>query len=239
MEHRVVPVSPPTGEDGGMAFSGFGRDALAFFAALEGDNSKACWTAHLSTFETDVRIPMKAFAEEVDASFRPLVIFRPHRDVRFAKDKSPYKTHIGAVGELEGGSIVYVQLSSRGLMAACGYYMMATDQLERYRAAVADDQTGPQLESAIAAVKKAKLTVSHGGGEPLKTAPRGYSRDHPRIGLLQWKGVIASRDFGSPSWLHGVGVLKQVQQVWRSAAPLCSWLDTHVGPSTLIPDDRR
>lgn len=222
-----------------MTFSGFGRDALSFFAELEADNSKAYWTAHLATFEQAVRAPMKAFVEEVDSSFQPLVIFRPHRDVRFAKDKSPYKTHIGAVGELEGGSIVYLQLSRRGLMAACGYYMMAADQLERYRAAVADDRTGPQLESAIAEVTKAKLTVSHGGGEPLKTAPRGYPRDHPRIGLLQWKGVIGSRDFGAPAWLYSAGALKQVQQVWRSTAPLCSWLDTHVGPSTLIPDDLR
>ena len=222
-----------------MTFSGFGRDALSFFAGLEADNSKTYWTEHLSTFEQAVRSPMKAFVEEVDASFRPLVIFRPHRDVRFAKDKSPYKTHIGAVGELEGGSIVYVQLSSRGLMAACGYYMMAADQLERYRAAVADDRTGPRLESAIAEAAKAKLTVSHGGGEPLKTAPRGYPRDHPRIGLLQWKGVIGAHEFGAPSWLYGSGALKQVQQVWRSTAPLCAWLDTHVGPSTAMPDDLR
>lgn len=222
-----------------MTFSGFGRDALSFFAGLEADNSKAYWTAHLTTFEHAVRTPMRAFVEEVDASFRPLVIFRPHRDVRFAKDKSPYKTHIGAVGELEGGSIVYLQLSSRGLMAACGYYMMATDQLERYRAAVADDRTGPRLEAAIAEVTKAKLTVSHGGGEPLKTAPRGYPRDHARIALLQWKGVIAAREFGAPSWLFGAGALKQVQRVWRATAPLCSWLDTHVGPSTAMPDDLR
>ncbi len=222
-----------------MAFSGFGRDALSFFAGLEADNSKAYWTANVSTFEQSVRNPMRALVGEVDESFRPLVVFRPHRDVRFAKDKSPYKTHIGAVGELEGGSIVYVQLSSRGLMAACGYYMMATDQLERYRAAVGDDRTGPGLESAIKEVTKAKLTVSHGGGEPLKTAPRGYPRDHPRIRLLQWKGVIGSREFGAPSWLFGAGAIKQVEQAWEATAPLSRWLDAHVGPSMLVPDELR
>ncbi len=222
-----------------MSFSGFGQETLPFFSGLEGDNSKAYWTAHRDTFERSVRDPMRAFVESVDAEFRPLVIFRPHRDVRFSKDKSPYKTHIGAVGELEGGSIVYVQLSSRGLMAARGYYIMASDQLDRYRAAVADDVAGPALEAAISEVTKAKLSVSHGGGEPLKTAPRGFPRDHPRIRLLQWKGAIAAHDFGSPAWMFGPKAVARVCEAWRAAAPLCAWLDANVGPSTRMPDDLR
>ena len=222
-----------------MSFTGFGQEALSFFAGLEADNSKSYWTAHKEMFERAVRDPMRAFVESVNEEFRPLAIFRPHRDVRFAKDKSPYKTHIGAVGELEGGSIVYVQLSSRGLMAARGYYMMASDQLERYRAAVADNQTGIALEAAIREVTKAKLTVSHGGGEPLKTAPRGYPRDHPRIRLLQWKGVIASSDFGAPSWVFGPSAATKVGRAWQAANPLCVWLDANVGPSTLMPDGLR
>ena len=222
-----------------MSFAGFGHEALPFFTGLEADNSKAYWTAQKDVFERTVRAPMRSFAAAIDAEFQPLVIFRPHRDVRFAKDKSPYKTHIGAVGELEGGSIVYVQLSSRGLMAARGYYMMASDQLERYRAAVADERTGPLLEAAIAEVTKKRVTVSHGGGEPLKTAPRGYPRDHPRIRLLQWKGVIGARDFGAPAWIYGPSAIAKVTQMWKSVAPLSHWLDGNVGPSMLMPDELR
>ncbi len=222
-----------------MAFSGFGPQATAFFAGLEADNSKTYWTANAALYESDVRGPMKALTEAVNAQYRPLTVFRPYRDVRFAKDKTPYKTHTGAVGELEGGSIVYVQLSAKGLMAACGYYSMATDQLERYRAAVADDRVGPKLETAIAEVRKAKASVSHGHGEPLKTAPRGYPRDHQRIALLQWKGVIGSVDFGAPSWLGGPSVVAKVEKAWVATKPIQRWLDAHVGPSLLMPDEFR
>lgn len=222
-----------------MAFSGFGPRATAFFAGLEADNTKTYWTSHASVFEEDVRAPMKEFVAAVAPQYRPLNVFRPYRDVRFAKDKTPYKTHIGAVGELEGGSIVYIQLSARGLMAACGYYAMAPDQLERYRAAVADDDAGSALEAAIAEVRKAKLTVSNGQGSPLKTAPRGYARDHPRIALLQWKGVIGAQDFGTPTWLGGASVVSKVERVWAATTPIQRWLDLNVGPSRLMPDEFR
>jgi uncharacterized protein (TIGR02453 family) len=222
-----------------MGFIGFGLQATAFFAGLEADNSKAYWTRQAAVYESDVRGPMKALIEAVDPQYQPLTIFRPYRDVRFAKDKTPYKTHTGAVGELEGGSIVYVQLSAKGLMAACGYYSMASDQLERYRLAVADDHLGPKLEKAIAEVRKAKAVVSHGMGEPLKTAPRGYPRDHPRIALLQWKGVIGAVDFGAPSWITGSSVVSRVEKAWAATKPIQTWMDSHVGPSRLMPDEFR
>lgn len=222
-----------------MVFGGFGRDALGFYAGLEADNSKTYWTLNKPVYESAIGEPMKAFATSVAREFGTLVVFRPHRDVRFAKDKSPYKTHTGAVTELEGGAMIYVQLSSKGLMAASGYYMMASDQLERFRAAVADDKTGPALEAAIAAVRAAKLHVSHGGSEPLKTAPRGYPKDHPRIALLRWKGVIGSKDFGAPSWLHTKACIGHVEKAWRDARPIRAWLDRHVGPSMLMPEEAR
>lgn len=222
-----------------MVFGGFGHGALAFFEGLEADNSKSYWLDHKSVYELAVSGPMKLLAAEVADEFGPLVVFRPHRDVRFAKDKSPYKTHTGAVNELEGGAMVYVQLSSQGLMAASGYYMMAADQLERYRAAVADETTGPALEMAIRSVRSKKLTVSYGGHEPLKTAPRGYPKDHPRCDLLRWKGLIGSQEFGAPAWLYSAGCLARVEAAWRATESLRDWLDRNVGPSTRMPDERR
>ena len=89
-------------------------------------------------------------ATTVADTYGPLRIFRPYRDVRFSKDKTPYKENIGAAGEREGGAVYYVAFSAEGLFAATGYYHMASDQLERFRAAVADDATGPEVVALVA-----------------------------------------------------------------------------------------
>src|SRR5829696_50162 len=151
-------------------FRGWPPEALTFYEGLEVDNSKAYWTAHKAVYEEAVRGPMEALADEVADEVGPLHLFRPYRDVRFSKDKSPYKTAIGAAGELEGGSVVYVQLSATGLFAASGHYQPARDQLERFRAAVADDRSGPELEACVASLRADGYEV---GGEALKVAPRG------------------------------------------------------------------
>jgi uncharacterized protein (TIGR02453 family) len=185
-------------------------------------------------YEEAVRAPMEALAEEVAEEVGPLHLFRPYRDVRFSKDKTPYKTAIGAAGELEGGCVVYVQLSAAGLFVASGHYQPARDQLERFRAAVADDRSGAHLEAVVAALRAARYDV---GGEALKVAPRGYPRDHPRAALLRHKGVTAGRSFAPARWLHSAAAKDRVLATWRGAADLHAWLDRHVGPSTLPPDE--
>jgi uncharacterized protein (TIGR02453 family) len=215
-------------------FTGWPPEALAFYEGLEADNSKAYWTAHKAVYETSVLAPMRDLAEEVADEFGPLHIFRPYRDVRFSKDKSPYKTAIGAAGELEGGSVVYVQLSATGLFAASGHYQPARDQLERFRSAVADDRWGPELERVVAQLRADGYEV---GGEALKVAPRGFARDHPRAVLLRHKGVTAGRTFEPAKWLHARRAKDRVVETWRRAAALHAWLDRHVGPSELPPPD--
>ena len=125
-----------------------------------------------------------------------------NRDVRFSNDKSPYKTAHAALSETDGGSLHYVQISANGLFLGAGIYHAARDQVDRLRGAIADDRTGPELEQAIAAVRGAGLEVSGGMEDPLKTAPRGYAKDHPRIDLLRWKGCISSKELGTPKWIH-------------------------------------
>ena len=217
-----------------MPFQGFPPEALDFGAGLEADNSKTYWTAQRDIYEACVRHPMEALAEEC-AEFGSFKIFRPYRDVRFSRDKSPYKTHMGAVTEGEGGSLYYVQLSATGLFAASGYYVMAPDQLERYRAAVADDRTGEEVEALVAELDEAGYDVS--AHETLKTAPRGYPRDHPRAALLRRKGLIAGKEFPVARWLHTRAARDRVVKVWTDAAPLCAWLDRHVGPSHAPPPE--
>ena len=93
--------------------------------------------------------------------------------------------------ESEGGAAYYVQISSGGLYVGSGYYHLATDQLERYRVAVADARTGPKLATAVAALRKQRYSVD--SRDSLTRAPRGYPPDHPRIELLRNKGMHAGR----------------------------------------------
>jgi uncharacterized protein (TIGR02453 family) len=215
-------------------FRGWSPDALAFYRGLEADNSKQYWTDHKATFDHEVREPMQQLCDELESTYGTFHIFRPNRDVRFSRDKSPYKTALGAVTEGQGGERYYVQVSAEGLMAACGYYHMASDQLERFRASVADNRAGRSLDRAIEAVRNAGYDV---GGEALKTAPRGYPRDHPRVHLLRYKGVTVGRTYAPASWLATRGCLERITKAWSAGKAINNWLNRHVGPSTELPPE--
>ena len=216
-----------------MAFAGFSTEAISFYEGLVADNSKVYWQANKATYDAQVKGAMVALLDEFD-EFGPFNIFRPYNDVRFAKGRPPYKEAIGAVGEREGGAIFYVQFSAAGLTIGSGYYAMATDQLERFRAAVDDDARGEEVASISAKLAK-KYTIGAIG--ELKTAPRGYPKDHPRIELLRRKGLTAFMSWNPQPWMHTKAVVKKVRDGWNGASELNDWLDAHVGPSTLPPPD--
>ncbi len=206
-------------------FAGFGEAAIDFYDGLEADNSKAYWTDHRQTYESDVRAPMLALLAAVEDEFGAGKVFRPYRDVRFAADKTPYKTHCGAIA-----GPFYVEVGPDGLMAAGGYYGMAPDQLARYRTAVAEDRRGAALERHVAAVRAAGLSV---GGEQLKTRPRGVDPEHPRLELLRHKGLYGWQRWAPDDVLHEPGALDRVVETWRTLRPLTEWLSDHVGRSEL------
>lgn len=119
-------------------------------------------------------------------------------------------------------------------MVAAGYYAMMKDQLERFREAVDSDRTGAEIEAIVTRLAR-KYRI--GAIDELKTAPKGYPKDHPRIGLLRRKGLMMSAELGAPAWLHTKQVAGKVRGVWRDAEPMNAWLDAHVGPSTIAPED--
>jgi uncharacterized protein (TIGR02453 family) len=206
-------------------------EALDFFEGLEADNSKTYWTEHKATYDEQVLAPMVALLAELEGEFGPTKIFRPYRDVRFSGDKTPYKTNIGAM--LGDG---YVQLTAAGLSAGLGMYMMAPDQLTRYRAAVAGDSSGAELDRVVGGIVRKKIKV-HGHGA-LKTVPRGFDREHPRAELLKYKGITAWQDWPPAAWLSKPAAKDRVAEFMRASAPLMSWLDTHVGESTATRQGR-
>ena len=213
-----------------MAFHGWKAEALEFFEGLEADNSKAYWQRNKDVYETLVRAPMEELLGELAPEFGDGRIFRPYRDVRFSRDKSPYKTNIAAmIGE------GYVQLSAQGLGAGCGMWEMAPDQLERYRARVADDASGEELTRLVADAKAAGIEIM--GHGMLKTAPRGYPRDHRRVELLRYKGITTWREWPAGAWLGTRRARDKVVGFLRLSRPLDGWLRTNVGPST-VPGER-
>lgn len=215
-----------------MTFQGWPEAALDFYDGLEEDNSKIYWTAHKAIYDEAVLGPMMELTEELGEKFGETKIFRPYRDVRFSADKSPYKTSLGAV--IGPG---YVQFSASGLAAGNGMYEMASDQLARYREAVAEDVAGHELERIIAAITSHDISVH--GRDVLKTAPRGYPADHPRIGLLRYKGLVAWREWPVEPWLSTPEARDRVAEFIVTTQPLHDWLHSRVGPSQLAESRRR
>jgi uncharacterized protein (TIGR02453 family) len=206
-----------------MGFLGWPEEALDFYEGLEADNSRTYWIRHKRVYDEDVLGPMTELLAELAPEFGDTKIFRPYRDVRFSADKSPYKTNIGA--RVGSG---YIQLTARGLAAGHGMYSMTPSQLDRYRQAVARDRTGEQLENVIHAVEQQGVSVR--SRDPLKSAPRGYPVDHPRIGLLRHKGLFAWKEWPVRPWLGTAAARTHVTGFLVTAQPLSTWLDTYVGP---------
>jgi uncharacterized protein (TIGR02453 family) len=185
-------------------------------------------------YDADVRGAMEALLAEL-SSFGEFRIFRPYNDVRFAKGRPPYKEQIAAITEGEGGCSFYVKFNHEGLGVGAGMYWMASDQLQRFRDAVDAQRTGADLEARVAEATKAGYTV--GAADELKTAPRGYAKDHPRIELLRRKGLTAFASWPVAPWLHTKRAATKVLEAWKGMAPVTEWLDANVGPSTLPPPD--
>ncbi|CAA9351406.1 MAG: hypothetical protein AVDCRST_MAG36-2012 [uncultured Nocardioidaceae bacterium] len=204
-----------------MAFEGFPVEALDFYDDLEADNTKSFWAAHKHVWERSVRDPLVALTEALGPEFGPAKVFRPYRDVRFSKDKTPYKDHQGAFVGAAPATGWYLELGSPGVRVGAGFYDASSERLARIRAAVADDRRGPDLERLLAALERQGWERR---GETLRTTPRGWPADHPRIGLLRHKSLAMSRSYGFEDVIHTSALLHRVRADWRAARPLVEWL---------------
>ncbi len=220
-----------------MTFEGFPDEGLVFYEGLEADNSKTYWTRHKAAYEQYVRAPLQALLDEVAGDFGTAKIFRPYRDVRFSADKTPYKTHQGAVVHPEGSGAGawYVQISAEGLMVAGGSWRPESDQVERFRRAVADDVQGPRLQAEVDRLARAGFSID---GERLSRVPSGFPRDAARAELLRHKSLHGSRRWEPADWLHDRRALEEVRRVWREMVPLNTWLADNVGATTSEPRRR-
>ncbi|MEO6600718.1 MAG: DUF2461 domain-containing protein [Polyangiaceae bacterium] len=221
-----------------MAFVGFADPNAKFFRLLSKNQDRAWFQAHKAEFETGWQSPMKELLAEVRAGIDRAYIhcdldepklFRIFRDVRFSKDKSPYKTHVGGIipitrkGKVtEVPMALYMHVGEPTSFAAAGHYMMDPRSLARYRAAVADDKRGKELVKLLAALaKKGFVLRSH---DSYKRMPKGYDPDHPRAEHLLRKGLTV----GFPDLPTGILTAPKLG-AWlvthaKLAAPLVEWL---------------
>ncbi|SFB90662.1 TIGR02453 family protein [Nocardioides terrae] len=207
------------------AFEGFPVAALDFYDDLEVDNTKSFWEAHKHVYQESVLAPMKALTAALEPEFGTAKIFRPYRDVRFAKDKTAlYKAHQGAFVAVAPETGYYVEVSPRGVRTGGGCYWFAPDRLAAFREAIVHEHYGADLERRLATATRKGYEI---GGEKLKTKPRGYDADHPRIDLLRHKSLTLGRSLGFEPVIHTAALVDEVRRDWRAIRPVSEWIAEH------------
>jgi uncharacterized protein (TIGR02453 family) len=207
-------------------FTGFPEAALDFYDDLEMDNTKSFWEAHKSVWTESVKAPMTALTDALAPEFGTPKVFRPYRDVRFAKDKTPYKTHQGAFVPAGPACGWYVEISARGVRTGAGFYDASGSDLARIRESIDHEATGKELQRILKKLEKAGFEID---GDKLKTSPRGYDADHPRIELLRHKSLVAMRHYGFDKVIHSPGLVDALRKDWRALRPLVEWVSTRLG----------
>ena len=189
------------------AFTGFGKNALGFFKALKFHQDKTWFDENKALYQSEVVDPIMALLDDLTAAFArkriPLKadgkrsIFRIHHDVRFAKDKSPYKTHCGAVMTRSGAKmdngLLYLHIDPDGCFAAVGFYQPEPADLAKLRKAIAADDAA--FRRVLTALKKGKLDLET--GSQLSRVPRGFEalKDGPLDGVIRLKSFIVEEAF--------------------------------------------
>jgi uncharacterized protein (TIGR02453 family) len=222
-------------------FEGFADARLSFFRAVAKHQDREWFAAHKGEYEEGWHKPMLALLaearEKLDRAYRHCELAEPkvmriHRDVRFSKDKSPYKTWIGGGVSIartaklpEAPAALYMHVGLEEGRATCfgaaGIYGMMPDVLARYRAALLDEKRGREVAGIVAKLEKKGFRV--GAMETTKKVPRGVDPDHPRAELLKRKGLVVSFD-APPSSIEKRALLAWVVERALAAVPLVEWL---------------
>jgi uncharacterized protein (TIGR02453 family) len=219
-------------------FAGMPDEGLAFLEDLEERNTKEFFDANKDVFREQVQAPFAALVEAAAARLRRSVpdlgepkVFRIYRDLRFSKDKTPYKTSMSAslpsrASTDDGGPGVatgyYVNVGPAGLYTASGLYHAARPDLERVRAAIADPDTGPELEAILGRAAAKGLAPWL---DPLQRTPRAWPADHPRAHLLKARSLVLNRQHERAPWLHTAELLDHLLADWKAMIPFNRWLE--------------
>ena len=203
-----------------MSFSGFPPEAFTFFANLAKHNNRDWFQAHQHVYEQACREPMKALMAAIDPPFGAGWLSRINNDMRFNRDRAPYKTRIEA-----GVKGHYVSVGAQGMYVGTGIYKPEPATLRQLRQAMAADVSGRKLQAIVATLRRKGYTVST--HESSANPPRGYDAGHPRVELLKMKDIHAGRMFEPPT-LTTPKALAHVKKVMADLRPFRAWIEEHV-----------
>lgn len=219
-------------------FGGFGPETFAFLGELTQHNDRDWFTANRARYEAHYLAPALAFIEAIgprlaaelpgDVRFEPRVngsLFRINRDVRFSKDKTPYKNHIDLwfwTGDKKGWETpgYFMRLLPERWAIGGGIHHLSKDGLEAYRSAVVDEAKGPTLERAVARVG-APYEV---GLASRKSVPQGYDAAHPRARFLLYEGLVAVLEDELPPEAASAGFVDACVAHFKAVSPINEWL---------------
>ncbi|MBS2021525.1 MAG: DUF2461 domain-containing protein [Deltaproteobacteria bacterium] len=220
-----------------MSFTGFPKSTIGFFKELGQNNDKAWFDEHRAVWDEEIAPAMLALCGELQSrlskqmpklTFVPRIggsIYRLNRDIRFSKDKSPYKTHVAATmwegPEKHMSPGVYLHIGPDEVYFGGGLYMFEDAHLDRYRKLVMHERAGDELSRAVAKVQKAGLEL---GGEKSVRPPRGVPADHPRAELSKHKGMYAGNEHKPGAWLYTSECADRAEEAHKAYAPLHAWL---------------
>ena len=220
-------------------FDGFPPAAVTFFVQLQDNNNKHWFDAHKPDYQKYVMEPAQGFIEEMGAKLKQLSpgihaeprvnrsIFRINRDTRFAKDKTPYKTHLGiwmwqGDGAKFESSGYYFHLEPPNMMVGVGIHTFSKDLLQAYRDAVVDPESGPEL---VIAIKGIGLEKGYNlGGKHYKRVPQGYDPDHDNVEFLLYNGLTAEYEQPIPEEFYSADLLENCYQKYVDMFPIQHWL---------------
>jgi uncharacterized protein (TIGR02453 family) len=221
-----------------MAFRGFLDQDGKFFGKLAKNQTREWFLANKATFEEGWHAPMKLLLAEVFALVDDALpycdledpkVFRIYRDVRFSKDKAPYKTNIGGTIPLKGTGKVtevpialYFHVGYQDCFAASGNYMMDGATLKRFRDALVDQEKGAAFAAIVRKLDKQGFSLdSH---ETAKRIPKGYDPAHPHAEHLRRKGLTVTFPKTPKELLTSPKLVSHLAKHVKTAAPLVEWL---------------
>jgi uncharacterized protein (TIGR02453 family) len=224
-----------------VTFEGFPKSAPAFWPELASEMSKPWFDANKARYEGEWVAPMQALLDDVAAklapAYKPLKLGEPrvmriYRDVRFSKDKSPYKTHIGAVITVTsksladyGNAALYAHMGLDEEFCGVGIYYFDAKQLAKWRKAVGGKK-GEEIAKIVKGLRAKGYSV--GGHDDYKKIPKGFDDDHPRAEFLKMKGLTGGFPEIPKGMLFKPELAKWLVGHGKAFVPMVKWLQANV-----------